>query len=238
MSGRSAGLDLVKWLAMLTMVVDHLRYLWPAADGLFVVGRLAFPLFCLAIAVNVARSRPDAPFTPGNARYLAWMLAFSVISEAPYRWLDNATHTFNVMLTLTLGLLVAWGAHQRPARYLGMGAALLAALVGERLMYGLPGVLLPAACLLALQRGGALWLLPCALAMAGNLTNSWLLGHLWQPFTLTVLAIAALAPPLGERLRRYGHWRVPPVGRWGYAFYPLHLLVIKGLLLWAATPGD
>jgi len=67
---RSAGLDLVKWTAILTMVADHLRYLWPAADGLFVLGRLAFPLFCLAIAVNVGRGLPGQFATPGNARYL------------------------------------------------------------------------------------------------------------------------------------------------------------------------
>ncbi len=54
---RLAGLDLVKWTAMLAMVADHLRFLWPDADGLFVIGRLAFPLFCLAIAVNVGRAR-------------------------------------------------------------------------------------------------------------------------------------------------------------------------------------
>ncbi|CAE6952344.1 conserved protein of unknown function [Pseudomonas marincola] len=56
--GRDANLDLIKWLAMLTMLLDHLRYLWPqAADWLFIIGRLAFPLFCLGIAANVARPR-------------------------------------------------------------------------------------------------------------------------------------------------------------------------------------
>ena len=56
---RSTSLDLVKWLAMLTMVIDHLRYLWPeATTWLFVVGRFAFPLFCLGIAANVHRQMP------------------------------------------------------------------------------------------------------------------------------------------------------------------------------------
>ena len=52
---RDAGLDLVKWLAMLSMLIDHLRYLWPDVYALFVIGRLAFPLFCLGIAANVVR---------------------------------------------------------------------------------------------------------------------------------------------------------------------------------------
>ena len=211
---------------MLTMVADHLRYLWPSADGLFVVGRLAFPLFCLAIACNVQRS------AGGIARYLGWMLLFSLLCEWPYQMLDSSTQTLNVMPTLTLGLLVAWAVRQPDtvARGAGLGAVVLAALFSEHLMYGLPGVLLPAACLFALQRGGGAWLLACALAMAGNLTNSWLLGHLLAPFTLCVLAVAALAPPLGYWLYRHTHWQVAPVGRWAYGFYPLHLLLIKGLL--------
>ena len=28
-AGRSASLDLLKWLAIVTMVADHLRFLWP-----------------------------------------------------------------------------------------------------------------------------------------------------------------------------------------------------------------
>lgn len=228
---RSAGLDLLKWAAIVTMVADHLRFLWPSADGLFIVGRLAFPLFCLAIAVNVGRSRPGELFSPGNARYLGWMLAFSVLSEGPYRWLDNGSQTLNVIPTLTLGLLVGWGVHhpQWAARGIALGAALLAALATDQLMYGLPGVLLPAAMLIAMRQGGAIWLLPCVLAMAGNLTNSWLSEHPFAPISLIVLSTAALAIPAGLWLLRQDDWRVPAVGRWGYLFYPAHLLAIKGL---------
>lgn len=228
---RSAGLDLVKWVAILTMVADHLRYLWPTADALFLVGRLAFPLFCLAIAVNVGRSRAGALRTTGNARYLGWMLVFTVLSEAPYRWLDTGSQTFSVMPTLTLGVLVAWGVHHPLwlARLGGLAAALLAALHSAQFMYGLPGVLLPAALLLARNQGGGCWLLPCLLALAGNLTNSWLWQHPLAPFTLLVLGCAGLAILFGTWLLRQDRWAIPPVGRWGYAFYPLHLLAIKGL---------
>lgn len=108
---RDAGLDLVKWLAMLSMLIDHLRYLWPDAYGLFIIGRLAFPLFCLSIAANVTRTRPGELFSEGNARYLGWLLVFSLISELPYRELSPESATLNVMPTLLLGLLVAWGVH-------------------------------------------------------------------------------------------------------------------------------
>lgn len=229
---RSAGLDLVKWTAMLTMVADHLRFLWADADGLFVLGRLAFPLFCLAIAVNVGRARAGALYTRGNLRYLGLMLVFAVLSEPAYRWLDIGSPTFSVMPTLVLGLLVAWGVHHplRPARLLGFAGLLAGWLCSEQLMYGLPGVLLPGAWLMARKLGGAAWSLPCLLAMGGNLTNSWLLQHLLAPITLLTLLAAASAIPVGLLLLRHDDWRVPAVGRWGYLFYPVHLLVIKALV--------
>ncbi|MFJ3076460.1 TraX family protein [Pseudomonas sp. NPDC087029] len=228
---RSAGLDLVKWTAMLTMVADHLRFLWPAADGLFIVGRLAFPLFCLAIAANVARASSI------HVRYLGWMLAFAVVSEGPYRWLDPHTQTFSVIPTLALGVLVAWGVRhpQWWARLAGLGAVLTGALFSQQLMYGLPGVLLPAGWLMARRVGGASWLLPCLLAVAGNLTNSWLRGHLLAPVTLLTMAAALSAIPVGCLLLRLDHWRVPAVKRWGYLFYPAHLLVLKVLMMVLAT---
>lgn len=223
---RSAGLDLVKWVAIVTMVADHVRFIWPEAQGLFIVGRFAFPLFCLAMAVNVGRAGNI------NVRYLGWMLAFTVLSEAPYRWLDPDSQTFSIMPTLTLGLLVAWSVqHQQVwVRLGGLAAALLAALYSEHLMYGLPGVLLTAGWLLARRQGGLVWLLPCLLAVAGNLTNSWLRGHLEAPVTLLTMGAAALAIPLGCLLMRVEHWPVPAVRRWGYLFYPVHLLLINVLV--------
>ncbi|MHC6225706.1 TraX family protein [Pseudomonas sp. X10] len=233
---RRAGLDLLKWIAIVSMIADHLRYLWPRAEALFVVGRLAFPLFCLAIAANVARTRPDAVCTQGNARYLGWLLVFSVISELPYRWLDNGSVTLNVIPTLTLGLLVAWGVHHRTgmAGRVALAAVLVATLASDALMYGVPGVLLPSAFLIAMGRGGLYWLLPGLLAVAGNLTNAWVLENASEPFSVMVLASALCSVPLGAWLLRLDdRHRIWPVGRWGYWFYPLHLAAIKGLSLLA-----
>nr|WP_314873003.1 TraX family protein [uncultured Pseudomonas sp.] len=236
---RSAGLDLLKWTAIVTMVADHLRYLWPAADGLFIVGRLAFPLFCLALAINVGRSDPTIWPSRSAARYLGWLLVFGVLSEGPYRWLDNGSQTLNVIPTLTLGLLLAWATHHRQtlACLLGLSAALTAAWYSDYLMYGLPGVLLPAAILIARRFGGASWLLPCALAVAGNMTNSWLGAHPSEPIALVILSTAALSLPIGLCLARQERWQVPRVGRWGYAFYPLHLALIGGLQRAAVALG-
>lgn len=72
---RDHALDWVKWLALVAMVLDHLWFVLPAewqdpGYGLRVAGRLAFPLFCLAIAANVARQ--PAGFPVGIGRYLGF----------------------------------------------------------------------------------------------------------------------------------------------------------------------
>lgn len=227
---RSAGLDLVKWLAMLTMVADHLRFIWPAADWLFIVGRFAFPLFCLGIAANVARSAVGQVFSAANGRYLGWMLAFSLLSEWPYHVLDVGTRTFSIMPTLTLGLVLAWGVHHRARlmRLVAVAVVLVALLATDVLMYGWPGVLLPSAFLLALRGGWGTWVVPGFVAVMANLTNHWLRANIAQPITLMTVAAAFVSAPLGvwvlRRPYRMPVWRV---GRWGYWFYPLHLVAIK-----------
>lgn len=182
---RDTNLDLIKWLAMLTMLLDHLRYVWPESEWLFIVGRLAFPLFCLGIAANVARSQSGALYTEDNVRYLGWMAVFAVISELPYRLLSSDSSTLNVMPSLMLGLLIAGGTHHRgrDGFVLALIGIFAAVLIQERLMYGLFGALLPAALLLAIQRPGLAWLLPAALCVLANSRNRWLADWGLQPYT-------------------------------------------------------
>jgi hypothetical protein len=140
---RDTNLDLIKWLAMLTMLLDHLRYIWPDNGWLFIVGRLAFPMFCLGIAANVARSQTGELYSDNNVRYMGWMTAFAVISELPYRLLSNDSSTLNVMPSLLLGLLITWGAHHRgrDGLILALAGVTVAVLMQERLMYGVFGAL-------------------------------------------------------------------------------------------------
>lgn len=229
---RDSALDLIKWLAMLTMLLDHLRLLWPDAHVLFIPGRLAFPLFCLAIAANVARSRPGPLLSEGNTRYLGWMLVFALISELVYRPV-SPLGTLNVMFTLLLGLLIAWGIHHRNTLSAGLalGASVVAAGLDEQLMYGLLGCLLPAALLLAIQRPGPMWLLPALLSVAVNTRSSlWARAMDLDAYSLAVLGMAVVAPLFGLWLLRVTFkGNVWPVRHWAYWFYPVHLGVLQAL---------
>lgn len=228
---RDGALDLLKWLALLSMVLDHLRYVGLSLDVLYVPGRLAFPWFCLAIACNLARAvRPGAD---GQWRYLGWLLLFSLLSEMPYRLFILKPDTLNVLPTLVLGLLVARGWQHRTAQaqLLAVGALLLAALFPERLMFGFFGVLLPLATLLVLRRPWYYSLLPGLVCLAANQWKT-----LWPGVadgnSVAILGITAclVAPLIGLLLlRQMGHCSPPPMRRWAYALYPVHFLLLLGV---------
>lgn len=228
---RSAALDLVKWLAIAAMLLDHLRFVWPQLSGLFVPGRLAFPLFCLAIAANIRRTRRGEVFSPANYRYATTLLAFALVSEIPHRLLIGAdSATVNVLPTLLLGLLIAWGVHHRSAGSIVLAVlALVASIVLERwIMYVVCGVLLPAALLMAISRPGPTWALPAALFLLANVSMDMLAAAAaWELYPLILVGTLSGAPWIGLwLLEKEVMFPVPPVGRWGYWFYPIHMLVL------------
>ncbi|MDT3713679.1 TraX family protein [Pseudomonas soli] len=229
---RHTGQDLIKWIALITMVFDHMRLAWPATSDLFVLGRLSFPLFCLAIAINVSRNQAGELFTRSNSRYLALLVLFAALSEVPYR-LVSTSGTFNVLVTLTLGLLIAWGVQHRTlaSMVLAGGAILAAYLLSGPLMFGFYGVFVPAALVLAIKRPELFALLPVALCVAAN-SRAGLFEQAAQlePFAILALLTAALAPLLGLSL----YWaplpfKVLPVTQWSYWFYPGHLVAVLGI---------
>ncbi|MGH8345682.1 MAG: TraX family protein [Pseudomonas sp.] len=228
---RDGALDLLKWLALLSMVLDHLRYVGYSADLLYVPGRLAFPWFCLAMAANLARERTTT--AGGQWRYLGWLLLFSAVSEIPYRMFIPDPGTLNVLPTLALGLLVIRG-WQQPAlasRLLAAGAVLLAACFSQRLMFGFFGVLLPLALLLVLQRPWYFALLAGLVCLAANqwqvLYHAARLGNI---AAIPAIVTCLIAPWLGLFLLRHaGGVKPPPMRRWAYVLYPAHFVALLAL---------
>lgn len=234
---RDAALDLLKWLALLSMLVDHLRHVWPQWYLVYIPGRLAFPFFCLAIAANLARS-VVVPHQSLPWRYLGLLLAFAALAEWPYRLLVQVPESLNVLPTLALGVLIASGV-QHPyghRRWLAVGAGLLALVGHSWLMFGLAGVLLPAAFLLALKHPHPSWVWPVSLCLAANYWPPFYIdARHGDPFAWTVILTCALAPVLGLwLLRQRLALPIPPVRRWAYLFYPGHFLLLVALREWLA----
>ena len=220
---RDGALDLLKWLALLCMVLDHLRYVGLSLDGLYVPGRLAFPWFCLGIAANLHRAKTASV----SGRYLGWLLMFSVISEVPYRIFIEDADTLNVLPTLALGLLVARGWQQKAMidRGLALLALMLAVIFSTHLMFGFFGVLLPLAMLVVFRRPWYFSVLPGAVCLAAN---QWqVLLNSGTPVALMGLATCLIAPLAGLVLLRHAkHVSPKPMRRWAYTLYPLHFLLL------------
>ena len=231
---RDRALDLLKWLAMLSMAMDHLRYVGWHANWLYVPGRLAFPWFCLAIAVNVVRTGRRDIDSATKWKYLTWLAVFSVIAELPYRiYMAGEVTTLNVLPTLALGLLVAQGGLSRswPARGLGIAALAIGVLFGPHLMFGMYGVLLPLAFVFVLRTSLWLAIVPGIVCLLSNEWPKIIDGMLWgDPISIGALVACLLAPLLGLAIL---HWRpafdVWPMRRWAYLIYPVHFLLLFGL---------
>ena len=231
---RDRALDLLKWLAMLSMVMDHLRYAGWHANWLYVPGRLAFPWFCLAIAVNVVRSGRREVEPSVKWKYLTWLAVFSVVAELPYRiYMAGEVTTLNVLPTLALGLLVAQGGLSRswPARVLGIAALAIGVLFGPQLMFGMYGVLLPLAYVLVLRTSLWLAIVPGIVCLLSNEWPKIIDGMLWgDPISIGALVACLLAPLLGLAILRwrpaFGVW---PMRRWAYLIYPVHFLLLFGV---------
>lgn len=72
------GRELLKVLAIVTMVVDHVgNILYPDLLFLQMIGRLSFPIFAYLIVLGVASTKKPL-------KYMVTLLVFAVVSQVPY----------------------------------------------------------------------------------------------------------------------------------------------------------
>ncbi len=127
--------DLLKIVALVTMLIDHIGYLYFPYEMMFrTIGRIAFPIFAYQVALGFQK-------TSSRSRYGKRLFIFALISQVPYLWF-NPTLSFewqglNIMFTLlfSLGVLqsletskLAWRevfASQKTKLPLAMGSGLL-----------------------------------------------------------------------------------------------------------------
>ncbi len=201
--------EAIKWLAIASMLLDHIgAVLMPDALALRVVGRLAFPLFCLLIGFNLARG-------VHAGRYVWMMAAFAGLSQLPYYLVFGDPLKLNIFVTLLAGVVVVGLWHnQLPAWWVFV---LPFTIVSS---YGVFGVLLIPAFALVFHRARLVeFALPFALL--GLAQGSLAFGL----FAQVVFVLFLILLPFAGRLPR-----VPkPVFWW---FYPLHLaafVIVRGL---------
>ena len=245
----------LKWIAIITMLIDHIgasllewyNVFLPAGDTKKLlgnldtvirgVGRLAFPLFIFLMVEGFF-------YTRSRSKYLLRMSLFAAISEFPFdlafylRWSDFGKNIWwrtrhqNVFFTLAIGFLAIWVMESLRPKKWEWGRFLPAA----------ENLLRMAVC------AGAAWG-GCRLADYLHTDYSWkgvlaivlaYLIRLWGRLDLEIFGIlAALLFSSGLELtaiadywliRHYNGQKGITVNRWFfYLFYPCHLLIL-GLL--------
>lgn len=203
----SGGRELLKWLALVLMTGDHavtvlgVGYV-PVVSEL---GRVAFPLFALVMAFNLAQ--PDSDAAKSAQRLAAWGIAATPVVVLAFGQLLP----LNVLLTFAAAAACIWAIERR----YWLLVAILAVIAPVWLDYAWPGVWLVLAgwCWYRGQ-GGRPWLVwACMGLLCAYNGNAWAL-----------LAIPAL---------RLGYLNVP-VPRTGKTFYGYYLAHLAALAAFAS----
>ncbi|MHA7966651.1 TraX family protein [Paenibacillus sp. CAU 1782] len=85
-------------LAMITMLIDHIGYVWFPEDAVWrIIGRIALPLYAYSIVIGYSRTR-------NINKYLTRVGALALISQLPYTLAFQA-YEVNAIGTLFLCLL-------------------------------------------------------------------------------------------------------------------------------------
>ena len=234
-----SGFDL-KLLAMLLMLCDHLwATIIPGNNWLNCVGRLAFPIFAFQIAEGWA-------YTSDRKQYRHRVLVWALISEIPFNLMaaGGLIYPFhqNVMFTFWLSMLFmeridrAEGKGRLTYGLTIAGSLLVGYLVGFLLMvdyygYGVVTVLvfhlarkLPYGKLIQLAGIGYLNLF----LMKGLVYPIVLFGREWL---FPQQGFALLALPLIWLYNGRAGTRSKAARLVGYAFYPVHMLILALLAL-------
>lgn len=219
-----APLDFVKFVAAALMVVDHVNavFLDNRFNGLWMAGRVVFPLFCFAVACNV---RGGAAL----GRYVASLLLLGLVSQ-PITVYVLATKGVNVLFTLAAGaaLLTALRRQTAPVQHLVFFCAAATTFLFNDptrsfISFGLTGMLLPAAFFFVLEgrRSHIVWLICLLFGL------NWYGPEPWQfePGTVFLIEVFGGGATLALSLALAGRPRFLP--RYAlHVFYPGHLVLL------------
>lgn len=233
-----AQIELLKIMALVTMIIDHVGYVF-FPDGWFfalrMIGRVSMPLFLLVIALRLAEK-------PTRAEgYLQRLLLWGVISQYPYWFFQNGGEGVmwgqpNMLLSFAMGVLLFKACTQlkQNSRHFLVWAVVASAAVavGWFAVYGVAAVVAIPCLVWALRRSLFWGIIACAVfAALANLPLDTPVPWGLNEYSLSLCAAGmALVALLVLRLPIQSCPRLP---QWSfYAFYPAHISVLVALYLW------
>ncbi|MEK5209383.1 TraX family protein [Psychrobacillus sp. FSL H8-0510] len=197
--------EILKWIAMITMVIDHVGiFFFPEETWMRVIGRIAFPLFMILFVEGAVRTR-----NPKSHAVRIWL--FALLSQVPYTLLFN-TYQLNVLFAMILVLMVI-----RDIRMIGLAVLLLYMFDVD---YGWYGVILGLSWYYLRKHKGLAWVIGSAL----TLIYAWETGWYVQIGAIMglVLLVLPIKAPMPQMPKSFFFW-----------FYPVHMAII--FVLWMAT---
>ncbi|MBH1784670.1 conjugal transfer protein [Stenotrophomonas maltophilia] len=209
----SSAREVLKWLAVILMTGDHVAKVIYGGyvPVLSEAGRVAFPLFALVMAYNLAQ--PGADVVKSVRRLTLWgVIAQPVHALAFGYWLP-----LNILLTFALSAAAVYAANQRG--WLALVSLAVAVLVLPAFVdYQWSGVWFVLLAYFACREKspGALLVAFVPLCVFN--------GNLWAVAAVPVAGLLACAP-----------WRVPRAGRAFYGYYVGHLACL-GLIVHILQP--
>jgi hypothetical protein len=208
----SGQIEYFKWLAILTMVIDHIGLLFDI-PAYRLLGRWAFPCFALLIGYN------SIFHTKNPHSYLRRLLILGLISQPVTMWVFQKP-TVNILFTLSLGLVAASALQQAitAPTLSNLLRATLPLLPAPLVSYGLPGVLLVCCAATPFLHAKPLRLL----SVMGLLA----VGANAYQFSYALAAFSWLLPATLISLSPHLHLARSPRLLF-YAFYPAHLIVLQ-----------
>lgn len=206
------NLTILKWIAVVAMVADHLRYL-PGMDSavLFYFGRLAFPLFAFVLASHVARGYLSSDNS--MLERMIQRLFFVGVAAQPLSMMLFKVDLWHLNIMFTFALCVAL--YRLPFTI----AVAMALGLGAFVDYYWPGIIFFLAAVSFHRASVTQTQLPMAIL---GLVGSFVLLSL----TVSIFASLAALPLIYWSVTGKTNFFLPRTGWFFYAFYPLHLYVL------------
>lgn len=236
--GLNRDTNLLKIVAMITMVVDHVgKMFFPRYQVLRIIGRIAFPIYAYCIAVGCVYSK-------NKLKYLTRILLMGLISQPIYAmamghttssmyaiafrdnpvlavlnfFVESFNHP-NIMFTLAVGLMIIWTLREKHL-VLTVALAVFTWKFQGSLDYGWRGVALIALFYIFIERW---WLsLPVMAAYmfwwGTQYSRFQMFGIRFGIQMFAILALILIYIPTFTNLK---------INKWFYyLFYPAHLICI------------
>ena len=209
------AVEAMKWLGLILMTADHAQKygLMPTVPGVYEAGRVAFPLFGIVLAYNLARAKSHDHAV--YVRVLTRLLVCGAIASIPFIALGGLGFGWwplNCMGTLAVAVCIMYLIEVRRPFWKTSAASVF--LVGGAMVeFWWPGVALCVGAWLYMKQptGGAL-----LLWLAGTAGLTLINDNGWACASFVVLVGMASLVTI----------EIPRASRWFYLYYPAHLAVL------------